>query len=213
MRRFAMGVSTGLVWLGAGWLSGCGGGPTPRVEGTEAAEGAGQADVAVPAVVVSEASKPKLPPCPQDDEGCRADRLGEITMGPLSTGLTVEEVVALFGEPASRQELIEEGATGLWVSEWEWPTRGVSVQMAGTTEVGPMTVNSFTVTAPFAEATDRGVKLGDPVAKVAAAYGDTYDKLGSREGELYVAGSLFGGILFNLDQGKVTRIFVGAASE
>jgi hypothetical protein len=152
-------------------------------------------------------------PCPKEDEGCRSERLGEINLGPLHLGLTGDELVALYGEPATRQRLEEMGATGMWVGDWTWPKLGIVVQMGATSEKGPIAAEAFTVEAPFGEATDRGIKIGDPVAKVAKAYGDVYDPLGSRKDDLYVAGSLFGGILFRHEAGKVTSIFVGAAAE
>jgi len=62
-------------------------------------------------------------------------------------------------------------------------------------------------------ATRRGIKIGDTVAAVRKAYGDVEDKSRGQSRDSFVAGSLYGGVIFDLKDGKVTQIFIGASAE
>lgn len=153
-----------------------------------------------------------LPPCAADDEGCRAERLGDDAMGWLRMGLSPAELEARLGPPEEVGPTFEEGATGLWVHERVWNAAGVVVQLAATTEGGPQGVNSFTVSAPFDGRSARGIGVGSAEAEVLAAYGDVLDPH-SVPGERVIAGSLYGGMIFYLEDGVVTAVFAGAAAE
>jgi len=152
------------------------------------------------------------PPCAADDDGCRAERLGDAAMGWLRMGLSAAELEARLGPPDEVGSTHEEGATGLWVHERVWSAAGVVVQLAATTEDGPPGVNTFTVSAPFAGRSARGIGVGSTEAEVLAAYADVLDPH-SVPGEQVIAGSLFGGMIFYLEDGVISAVFVGAAAE
>ena len=91
---------------------------------------------------------------------------------------------------------------------------GLELKVAGPRKGGPKTVAAITVTAPSRLATRLGIRLGDDEPTVLAAYGRFRDPDGtSRPGEVLVAGSLFGGLIFEFEQGKLVRMFLGAAAE
>lgn len=150
-------------------------------------------------------------PCAVEDDGCRVDRLGDVTLGPLRAGLSREALIAAFGEPATRTKPEEEGASGEWLTLWTWPAAGVSVTLSAPTEDGVPTARDFTVEAPFAGKTDRGIGLGAEIAAVRAAYADTLDPRASPD--TLIAGSVYGGVFFSTTAGRVTGIFVGAGAE
>ncbi|MCB9551920.1 MAG: hypothetical protein H6705_08560 [Myxococcales bacterium] len=150
-------------------------------------------------------------PCGVEDDQCRVDRLGDVTLGPLRAGLSREALIAAFGEPATRSAPEEEGASGEWLTIWTWPAAGVSVTLSAPTEDGVPTARDFTVEAPFAGKTDRGIGIGAEIAAVRAAYADTLDPRASPES--LIAGSVYGGVFFTVRAGRVTGIFVGAGAE
>lgn len=147
--------------------------------------------------------------------------LDDESIGPLREGMTASEVVDLLGQPSEKGEIFEEGATGLWVQEWKHPDKGVFLFMRAPTERGAQTVGAITVKAPNEYATKRGIAVGSTRAAVEKAYGDVqdqdrvFDSGGEPDADAstFVAGSIFGGIIFSFEAGKVSEIFMGAAAE
>lgn len=208
-------------------LTGCKSGPEPAADPDPAeaqAQGAGSTEAdededegeGEQGDEPAEASETKLevkpPTCAPDDDMCRNEALGQIRMGWLTQGLSAEQVRTELGEPDSKSEMLEEGATGLYVQDWDYPDAGVHLHMAATTRDGELAVNGFTVRAPFAHRTPRGVGIGTPAEEVRAIYEGMISPL-SRE-DLIIAGSVYGGAFFRIDeQGTVESIFVGAGAE
>ena len=135
------------------------------------------------------------------------------TLGKLKLGQKAAEVTVLLGKADSKGKDIEWGATGEWVQEWRFKSQGLSVNMASETKGGAKTVLSITATAPSKLATARGIKIGSSIAEVTKAYGDVRDDEQSDPGKSFVAGSVYGGVIFSFAGGKVSQIFIGAAAE
>lgn len=131
-------------------------------------------------------------------------------LGPLSLGMTSAQVVKAVGKPASYGRWVTEAATGLQVQVW--PYRGMELTMAREGPGGAVTLDRLRVEAPCSFATSRGVRVGDPESKVRQAYAGLVDAEASGPDGL-VVGSVYDGILFRLEGGKVTGIFLGAAAE
>ena len=78
---------------------------------------------------------------------------------------------------------------------------------------GLKSIESITITSPSILQTQRGIRIGSTEAEVIKAYGRFQNAEDSKQGELFVAGSIFGGVMFDFQQGRVSRIFIGAAAE
>jgi hypothetical protein len=86
--------------------------------------------------------------------------------------------------------------------------------MKSTTHSGPQQVGGVIVEAPSVLATRRGIVIGNERQAVERAYGDVRDSESEPDPASFTAGSVYGGLHFMFDeQGKVTRIFLGAAAE
>ena len=159
-------------------------------------------------------SQPVLEPCDPEDEPCRVERAGAYKVGWLAEGVPVATVLEKLGEPDSKEERIEEEASGDIYEVWTWESAGVSADMLAADMTAPVTaVRYFTVSAPFDGKTPKGVGIGSTEEEVRAAYDGTFDPHFTRAGESLVAGSVYGGIFFRIEDGKVTTIFVGAGAE
>jgi hypothetical protein len=170
-----------------------------------------------PAAFAAPASQP-APATPQkdcgaDDDACRFKRLGDERLGWMAPGLGVTEIHKQLGRPESVSKKVEEGATGLWVQDWGWPKKGISLVMSAATKDGPQTSQGITVTAPCALASKRGVQIGSSAAKAEALYADTRDPRVSVKGERLTAGSVYGGLFFDFEGGKVSRMYLGVGAE
>lgn len=140
----------------------------------------------------------------------RAERLFEDeSLGGLELGQRSDVVTKVLGKPESR------GKEVLWeaIGEWRFPKQGLVLNMSSDKKGGEKTILSITAEAPCRLATSRGIKIGSTEAELAKAYRDMRNKEESSPGERFVAGSIYGGVIFDLKNGKVVQIFIGAAAE
>jgi len=143
----------------------------------------------------------------------KADPLANEAIGKIKLGLPAAAVVKALGQPEKKGADTEEDATGEWVQNWEFPALGLKLSMSSGKKGGAKSVNSITATGACKLATARGIKIGSTEAEVRKAYGGVEDKEQSHKGESFVAGSIYGGVLFTLKDGKVSEIFLGAGAE
>jgi len=143
-----------------------------------------------------------------DDQWVDHEALGKIKLGRKAA-----EVAALLGKPDSKGKDTEWDAIGEWVQEWRFKSQGLTLNMSSKSKAGAKTVLTITATAPCKLATARGIQIGSTIAAVTKAYGKVHDKEGSVPGKTFVAGSVYGGVIFTFTGGKVSRIFIGAAAE
>jgi hypothetical protein len=136
------------------------------------------------------------------------------SLGALKLGASEKSVLESLGKPEKRGAFILQGADGQYVQEWFYPAQGLHLVMsAGEKKTGAKTVFNFTASAPCSLATKRGIKIGSPESAVRKAYAAYVDRDSPAEPGTFVAGSIYGGIIFNFEKGKVSRIFFGAAAE
>ncbi|MDH4475271.1 MAG: hypothetical protein QE274_02255 [Verrucomicrobiaceae bacterium] len=134
-------------------------------------------------------------------------------LGKLALDQKAGDVLELLGEPKSKGEDVLMEATGEWVQEWAFPAKGLTLMMGSGKQGGAKTVWSITADRKCELATARGVRIGSSEAEVKNAYGKVYNVEESRAGETFVAGSVYGGVIFEFEKGKVAGIFIGAAAE
>ena len=133
------------------------------------------------------------------------------TVGPVSLWMPAAEVQKALGAPASRGNWVTEAASGQQVQEWRYPARGLTLTMARASAQEAPQVDRFRVRAPSRDATSRGIRIGDPAEKVRKAYAGLLGPESTATS--LVVGSLYDGVIFTLERGRVTEIFVGAAAE
>lgn len=85
--------------------------------------------------------------------------------------------------------------------------------MGGRSEDGPWAISSIQADAPCRLTTAAGIRIGSLEADVQEAYAEVRDAENSESGKIFVAGSIYGGIMFEFTAGVVTRIFFGAGAE
>ena len=143
-----------------------------------------------------------------DDKFLENEALGKIKLGQKAADLT-----ALIGKADSKGRDTEWAATGEWVQEWRFKSQGLTLNLGSESKGGAKTVLSITATAPSKLTTARGIHIGSTIADVTKVYRDVQDKEQSEPGKTFVAGSVYGGVIFTFRQGKVSQIFIGAAAE
>jgi hypothetical protein len=143
-----------------------------------------------------------------EDKDVSAEPLGELALGQDS-----KVILKLLGQPTAKGKDTLWEAIGEWVQDWEFSKQGLTLGMASTEKGGAKTLHSITAGAGCQLATARRIKIGSTEAEVNQAYAKERDKEQSLPGKTFVAGSVYGGVIFTFKNGKVGEIFIGAAAE
>ena len=138
----------------------------------------------------------------------RAERIG-----PLRIDQPAAEAERLITCPVQHGLVEFWGADGEYHQAWTAPDCGLTLDLSATEPDGPQTVRAITLTAPSVWTTARGISMGRTEAEVMTAYGRDRNAEESQAGQLFVAGSVYGGLLFSFEGGRVTQLFLGAAAE
>jgi hypothetical protein len=135
----------------------------------------------------------------------------EYAIDGLPLGLSGDELQSKIGSaPTSKSDLTLEGASGEYVTSWKF--EGVEAKLSATAQDLPVTLRALTITAPSALKTKEGLGIGASEAEVKSTYGPKVNTEESSPDKI-VVGSVFGGMIFTIDNGTVSEIFVGAAAE
>ena len=105
------------------------------------------------------------------------------------------------------------GADGAYHQTWQCPACGLKLGMVSEKRGGMKSIESITLTVPCTLATKRGIRIGSTEQEVKKAYKKDWNKEDSTQSGSFVAGSIYGGVIFQFQDGKVSRIFFGAAAE
>lgn len=134
-------------------------------------------------------------------------------IGQLHLGLAAKEVKQIIpGQPSRGPEELW-GADGEYHQDWQYPKEGVTLSMVSKKKGGPKSIERITLISPSTLATSKGIRIGSTEAEVNEAYGRFRNAEDSKHFGGFIAGSVFGGVMFNFEKGKVSRIFIGAAAE
>jgi hypothetical protein len=184
---------------------------TPPAAGTQTVGATLAKPVAVdaaPAPVAPDAAEAD----PDDPENPRVKAANALleneAFGKLKPGMSSKDVVALLGQPSSKGKVDEEGATGDFVSEWEWKKAGVKIDFASGTKKGPWVARNLSLAAPATLKTQKGVGIGSTLADVDKAYAAGHMLPADGE-ESYTVGTHYDGMVFEFKGGKVASIYWG----
>jgi hypothetical protein len=136
-----------------------------------------------------------------------AERIGDFRIG-----LSETEFKNITQCPLKRGSELLWGADGAYHQEWEYVGCGITLGMVSVEEGATKLIESIAVTAPSSLTTKRGIGIGSAEQEVMSAYKPYWNREESGPGS-FVAGSIYGGLMFDLEGGLVTRIFLGAAAE
>jgi hypothetical protein len=105
------------------------------------------------------------------------------------------------------------GADGAYHQTWDCYDGGISFDMVSNSKGGAKTIASITISTPSKLKTKRGIQIGDSEQAVIQAYQNEKDADATTPTEVFVAGSVYGGLIFQFKDGKVESIFLGASAE
>lgn len=148
------------------------------------------------------------------DDAAAREVVRKESLGGLRLDQPVSEVIKLLGKPEKETKLVFQEADANYVQTWKYPSKGIELGIsAGTKPTGRKTVASITAKVPCDLATTHGIKIGSPAAAAKKAYAAWADHETPATRDAFVVASVYGGIIFNFEHDKVSRIFFGAAAE
>jgi hypothetical protein len=129
-------------------------------------------------------------------------------IGQLHLGLSAKAVKQLIPGRPTRGPEENWAIMDVYHQWWKYPEAGIALDMFSKKKGGPKYIGSMAITSPCKLKTQRGIGIGSTEAEVANAYGRFRNAELSKTFESFVAGSTCGGVLFDFQQGKVSRISV-----
>jgi len=105
------------------------------------------------------------------------------------------------------------GADGEYHQTWRCAACGLNLGMVSEKRGGTKAIESITLMAPSTFTTKRGIRIGSSEQEVRKAYRALWNHEDSKSSGSFVAGSIYGGMIFYFQDGKVREIFLGAAAE
>ena len=136
---------------------------------------------------------------------------------PVVYKTTASEVIKNLGEPDFKGEEMLLGADGKLHQDWVYTNKGIKTSMARTEKETEYTVWALTIKDPC-KLLIEGIGIGSTKEDVVNAHGSNIDQtistaFSTPEKELILVGTIYDGIFFTIENGKVTEIFVGAKAE
>jgi hypothetical protein len=135
------------------------------------------------------------------------------SIGPAKIGLPGDSLLQYFSQPDSMGPIQMSQASGDYIQNWEYYKIGIKFEMESHDSVGLKRVSSIEVFSPCTLSTKKGIKIGSGLDEVKKEYGEYEDKENSDQKSSFVAGSIYGGVIFSIQDGKVNQIFIGASAE
>jgi len=133
------------------------------------------------------------------------------TIGFLAVGMSAEDVLTQLGMPEEKSDAQIWGADGLEHQRWYYPIKGVELGMIK--KEGRQVVDRIVIKDSCDYKTQRGIKIGSSAMDIHAVYKNAVNHKDSKPGERIVCGTIYGGIIFKLQDDIVSSIFIGAAAE
>jgi hypothetical protein len=135
------------------------------------------------------------------------------TIGALRIGAPEAEVKRAIGAPPARTGEIFQAADARFVQRWSYARQGLTLRMGSDKKGAPKEIDAIDCAARCTLKTTRGIGIGSTLADVQKAYSADFNKEESKLPELFVAGTIYGGLLLKFKGGKVGDMFLGAAAE
>lgn len=139
--------------------------------------------------------------------------LDAFMLGKIHYGMSVADAAGLPGCVFTKGKLIASEADGALHQAWQGRSCGVNLGFSTLDKKAALKLTDIEILAPSQIKTARGIGIGSTEAQVRAQYPHEINPEESMAQQTIVLGSIYGGVVFGLEKGKVKRIFVGAAAE
>lgn len=133
------------------------------------------------------------------------------TLNDLKLGLNKKQVEEKIGVASEFSENEIWDADGEYHQTYFYKNLGIELDMIGD-NLDTKKVNMITIYKPCKFKTSSGIAIGSKLSELEGEYGKYYNKEFSDK-ENFVAGSIYGGVIFTLKNNEVESIFIGVSAE
>ena len=133
------------------------------------------------------------------------------SVGGIQLGLGINQVIKILGNPSEKSNPEIWEADGEYHQNFSYVKDGLDLDFIGQSESN-QSLNMITVTEPCTLKTKRQIGVGSSIEEVNSAYKNEIDAASSNS-ETIIAGTIYGGIIFGIENSKVKSIFIGQSAE
>ena len=133
------------------------------------------------------------------------------SIGEIRLGIDQNKILKLLGEPDYKSNSELWGADGEYHREWKYRRKGINIDFVLTADSSNI-VDMITVLEPCTLKTKRNIGIGNSIEDVQIAYKELIDYKSSNS-RCIIAGTIYGGMIFNVENKIVKSIFIGAGGE
>jgi len=145
----------------------------------------------------------------KNDDEIGFELLKSESIGDLKIGLSALKTKELIGAPAERSKAEKWEADGEVHQNWLYTKEGITLEMVGE---GDQMINSISIIAPCKFKTKKQIGIGSSKDEVLKAYNVAIDG-SAGESDNITVGTVYGGLMFNFENGKVNSVFIGSSAE
>jgi hypothetical protein len=142
------------------------------------------------------------------------------SLSGVKLNMPESEVVRLLGQPESVTPETLNEAFGTYFTDYNYQGGRMVVTLSADSAGGPKTVVVARAEAGANVATFGGIRMGDGLNELRSVYSEFEDRQEfpvpnppTNEGYNYVVGSMYGGVIFQVTNGVVDHMILGAAAE
>ena len=135
------------------------------------------------------------------------------SLGKLKINMRARDAVSILGYPESKGRKNVWGSDGLYHQDWSYARKGILLGMASEKSNQNGEIFSIKSTFPSKLKTKRGIGIGDTYEQVRKIYQQYEDRENSIPSKTFVAGSIYGGLIFTFKNNRVTQIYLGSVAE
>ncbi len=133
------------------------------------------------------------------------------SINDLKLGLTKDEIIKILGKPDFSSDSEYWEADALFHQIFKYTNQGVEIDFSGENDDNKKTT-SITIFSPCKFKTCKNIGIGISRKAVIDSYKD-YINPEFSDSTTLVAGSIYAGVIFKMENIKVKSIFIGAAAE
>jgi len=138
--------------------------------------------------------------------------LANESVGGLKTGISADEAEKIAGAADVKSKPEKWEADGMTHQNRTYKKKGIVLDFLIVEKKA--SVSSIEINKSCELKTSRNIGIGSERKEVEKAYANEIDpEASSADDSRIVAGSVYGGIIFNFEKGRVSSIFIGAAAE